>query len=261
MIVSSQDSVCLSGVTNEASSHTARAKSGRRFLATASISAMAMMLSHTAQTQLPTGCTPNMPVAEDTVTCLGTITETIATTVDDLTIVVGDGTMPTTVTTTVGDGINVNATGGQSITVAAGSSVVGASDGINVNNGSGALTLNLAGDVTGLNGDGIYAFNGGEGNYAFNGGGGNTLVTTADVTVTGNYGTAIDVENNYYAVDLTVNTAAGTISGYSGIYAENDGTGNTLVTTADVTATGNYGLALRVENDDYAGDLLSLIHI
>ncbi len=111
---------------------------------------------------------------------------------------------------TTGNGIyarNSSAGTALSVTTAAGTTgVSGSSNGINARNyGTGALTITANGDVTGTTGFGIYARN---------------------LNVTG-------------GANVTVTTAAGTaVSGTTGIFALNFGTGALTVTAnGDVTGT------------------------
>ncbi|WP_432201869.1 hypothetical protein ACRAQ7_07125 [Erythrobacter sp. W53] len=99
--------------------------------------------------------------------------------------------------------------------------------------------------------------NSGTGTYvsgidAFNGGTGSTVVTTANVSSENGFG--VGVSNGFDATDLTINTAAGAVSGGTdGVSATNNGTGATTITTADVTGTAGYGIYAR--NAGTAGDL------
>ncbi len=107
----------------------------------------------------------------------------------------------------------------------------------------------LAGEVTGA-GSGISAVNAGTG-Y--------TLITTAGVTGASNLGNGIDAYNGYGTVDLTIDTSAGAVSGgQRGIYARNEGTGDTTITTADVTSgdgSGEGGDGIDASNGLSAGAL------
>lgn len=124
-----------------------------------------------------------------------------------------------------------------------------AADGINVRDdgeiGNGAdITINTTlGTVTGAQ-DGIEAFNFATGDLS---------ITTGNVD--GEAGNGIDAINQGAGTgNLTVDTTAGAVSGLvSGIYADNNGTGNMAITTADVTGTSEDGI--NVENDIGTGDL------
>jgi len=154
-----------------------------------------------------------------------------------------------------------------SVTTAAGTMVSGGLDGIVANNfGHGATTVTANGNVTGTTGNGISAFNsatttdltvttaagttvsaggygigGGYGIIAINAGTGATTVTVnGNVNSRGtvaSYG--ISARNYATSTTLTVTTAAGTtVSGNSGIYAVNRGTGATTITVSgNVTGT------------------------
>ncbi|WP_379552352.1 hypothetical protein [Qipengyuania sp. DGS5-3] len=140
-------------------------------------------------------------------------------------------------------------------------------------NNSAGLTSIITGDVTSVDDAAITVTtsgtdlivdtsagavtNSGTGTYvsgidAFNGGTGSTVVTTANVS--SENGFAVGVSNGFDATDLTINTAAGAVSGGTdGVSATNNGTGATTITTADVTGTAGYGIYAR--NAGTAGDL------
>jgi len=110
-----------------------------------------------------------------------------------------------------GDGLNVTSSTSLDIYQASGSSsIVGNDWGIYArNNGGGALSISAA-DVSGVNVDGIYAIN------SING------------------------------TDLTIDSSAGSVSGYiRGIWARNDGSGSLSITTADVTGSLSLGIYAR----------------
>ncbi|MCZ0734455.1 autotransporter domain-containing protein [Phreatobacter sp. AB_2022a] len=144
-----------------------------------------------------------------------------------------------------------------SVTVDTGGAITGY-HGISVSNSGGGLTSVTAGGVvTGLSGEGISVINGAaasgltvraatvtgatSGIVAYNNGTGATLVmASGQVTGTGRYG--IFASNAASAGDLTIDAAAVT-GGISGIYAENRGSGATLVTASgNVEGTQNYGI-------------------
>ena len=144
-----------------------------------------------------------------------------------------------------------------SVTVDTGGAIAGY-HGISASNSGGGLTSVTAGGlVTGTFGEGIAGVNGTaasgltlraatvvgatSGIVAYNNGTGATLVTASGlVTGTGRYG--IIASNAASAGDLTIDAAAVT-GGLSGIYAENRGTGATLVTASgNVEGTQAYGI-------------------
>ena len=263
----------------------ARTKLGRHFMATASVSVMSIMLSMTAQAQiLPAGCTPSPATAGDTVICEGTIDSSVRTNVDDITIVIGDGTVPTTVTESFGDAVNVTtseASGDISVTVMDGSTVTsdynspgsgpGGNSGIYVRNiGSGSTTVRAT-DSTGTH---LLGY-GGFGITTYGG----TLTVNQSVTSTGtaigdtggisvrNYGTGSTTINaadstgtnadGIYAfgasttTDLTVVSTGTATGGTNGIRAVNDGTGSTTVVAVDSVGTTRDGIYVR----NYGTDL------
>ncbi|KPP94422.1 autotransporter outer membrane beta-barrel domain-containing protein [Erythrobacter sp. HL-111] len=123
-------------------------------------------------------------------------------------------------------------TGGVTITTA---DVTGVTDGIDVRTDTGTTGVAIdstAGTVTG-GGDGI--------SVRSNAGTGAVSITAADVSA-GSIG--ILAENTATATDIIIDSAAGAISsGSTGISAENGGTGNTSITTADVTSTGDNAIS------------------
>ena len=147
------------------------------------------------------------------------------------------------------------------LTVTANGDVIGQESGIHVeNNGSGMLTVTANGDVTGgTEHKGISAENhgtdltlttgigttvsGGDGIRARNRGSGVlTVIANGDVIGKDEYGEGISADNS--GTDLTVTTAAGTtVKGvYSGISAQNQGSGALMVTAnGDVSGTGSLG--------------------
>jgi hypothetical protein len=164
--------------------------------------------------------------------------------------------------------VNLNATtgaGALTVNQAAGSSVLGSTDGIYAaNNGAGAMTITTAGSISGgaipvpgFNNAGVDAYNGptatgltinqtagtisgvNEDIWAYNAGTGATTITTAGTVTGGTNADGVTVANVGTASALTVNQTAGSISGFDGIDAENYGTGAMTITTAGtVTGTG-----------------------
>ncbi|MFA9441709.1 ESPR-type extended signal peptide-containing protein, partial [Uliginosibacterium sp. sgz301328] len=133
------------------------------------------------------------------------------------------------------------------VTQSAGS-ITGGGDGIHAeNHGTGATNISVAGSVVGT-GNGISAYNdenatdlnitqssgvitGGRGIDVSNGGTGATNISVAG-EVTSIYGTAIQAYNGATATDLTVTQTGGAITGATGIYADNQGTGATRISVA-----------------------------
>ncbi|MBV7259107.1 hypothetical protein [Erythrobacter crassostreae] len=94
----------------------------------------------------------------------------------------------------------------------------------------------------------------GSGIVANNLGTGYTRITAAGVTGSSNLGDGIQVTNDVDTTDLVIDSTAGpVIGGDNGIYARNDGTGDTSITTADVT--GERGNGIDAQNAASAGDL------
>ena len=159
---------------------------------------------------LPDGCVssdtnPNEAVAGDTVTCSRIVNQTIATTVDDITINIGDVATVATVNTGSGDGVNV-VTGNGPLTISmdnAGSSITGHANGIYARNDGTALTVTAA------------AVDGNIGIWAMNFGSDTTSITVTDVR--GKTGDAIRVEDSPASVRAAATiTVNGRLSGGSG---------------------------------------------
>jgi uncharacterized protein with beta-barrel porin domain len=127
------------------------------------------------------------------------------------------------------------------------------------NTGTGSTLIAATGAAAAATIDGIFAYNAASardltvtannvsgGAHGLNvrnlGIGATAVITTGTVAGTGAGSDGVDAYNDSSATDLTV--AANTVSGrYSGIVAENRGTGTTSVTaTGNVTGTANYGI-------------------
>ncbi|GMN03346.1 hypothetical protein [Erythrobacter sp. MTPC3] len=125
--------------------------------------------------------------------------------------------------------------GAQSI-MAAGDVISTSSDAIRANGSGASLSITTAALVSGETG-GIRAQNDGTGALTVN----VNEVTSAN-------GAAIRARNGSFSVpagtDLTV-TASGTVTGTAGIYANNGGTGDLSITTADVNATTSVAVSGR----------------
>lgn len=180
-----------------------------------------------------------------------------------------------------GQGVNASDRGaGDLIIDTTAGTVTGANYGIEaVNEVGGDLSITTAG-VIGITDDGINAQNrtgtgnlsidttagaviGGAGGInARNSGSGDTTITTADVTGENNVG--INVQNAVGTGNLTVDTTAGAVSGYeAGIDARNYGTGDTIITTANVTGTSlsgsiinTSGNGIEAAHEGSTGDLI-----
>jgi hypothetical protein len=105
------------------------------------------------------------------------------------------------------------------------------------NFGTGNTTVTTAGPVNVTTGNGIYAQTSG----------GNVTVTAGDVTSTGN--TAIIAQQADAAGAGSVDVTAGNVSGTTGIFANNIGTG-TLSVTANGTVTGTFAEGIKATGND-----------
>ena len=180
----------------------------------------------------PTSCTvmPMSPLAAGgTLTCVSAtpITETIATTVDGITIIIGNSDTPTTVETTSGGAINARIAGD------------GTGD-ININSEYGTLSGGR---------NGIFASNAGTGGIS---------ITTGSVTGRGSSegsGIYAQISNNGATSNIMINSSGGISTGYAGIFARNTGTGGIEIITAAVTSSGYYGIFGNIKNSDATGDI------
>lgn len=142
---------------------------------------------------------------------------------------------------------NTEANGG-AITIQADSSVVGALDGIGAyNDGAGDTTIVATANVTGTGRIGIAAsdwYDGPTGTGAI------TITTTAAVvgssTATDAAGIAAGIYNTANTKPVTINQDSGSVRGFTGILAENYGSGTTALNLRGVVAgTGSAGAGIQ----------------
>ena len=76
--------------------------------------------------------------------------------------------------------------------------------------------------------------------YVDNYGAASTVITTAGINTVN--AAAIEAHNNAASTSLTIDSTAGSLSGDTGIFAANAGTGAVSITTGDVTGTGYMGI-------------------
>ena len=171
--------------------------------------------------EFPTGCTvtPTSPLAAGgTLTCISEtpITEALATTVDGVSIIIGESGTQTTVMTASGDAL--------SATIANGTSAAG---NISINSEFGIISGGANGIVASMAGSGSIS------------------ITSAAVTGNANRGIDARLSNSGATGDLSI-TASGAVSGGSdGIYALNAGTGTTSITVASVSASAGSAILTR----------------
>ena len=169
--------------------------------------------------EFPTGCvvTPTTPLADGgTLTCISAapITEALATTVDGVSIIIGDSGTPTTVMTASGDAINASIAG----TSAAGD--------ISINSEFGTLS----GGANGIVATTAVA---------------QSLSLAAARSPETPTEALMRLSNSGATGDLSI-TASGAVSGGSdGIYALNAGTGTTSITVASVSASAGSAIRTR----------------
>ena len=177
------------------------------------------------------------------------------------------------------DGINAeNGSSATDLTIDSSAGSVTAQDNgiVARNNGTGETTITTA-DVDGEDGNGIDVINAaGSGDIDIdttagtvfgrysgivtqNQGDGATTIITADVDTGAGEGgprDGINAVNGISASDLIIDTSAGSVRSITrnGIVARNNGTGDTTITTADVT--GDFGYGVDARNASTAGDLI-----
>lgn len=202
-------------------------KSGLMLTGAAGAVALSLAASASAQVAMvPPECTitPSPLASGSTILCVSpTPIGPIDADVDDLTIVVGDPATPTTIQNGAGNAIFVRTMNGGVTIDTTNGNVAGYSGGIDVrNNGTGLLSL-TTGDVTATQFDGIAALS----------------YSTANTD------------------GVMVNTTAGTVAGGGrfGIFTRNNGSGDTVITTADVTSNGPSGV-YSTSGPDATGDTL-----
>ena len=182
----------------------------------------------------PTGCvvTPTPPLADGgTLTCISAtpITEAIATSVDGVTIIIGESATQTTVMTGVGvDALSASIAG---------------------DSAAGNISINTEfGTIFGT-ANGISATNAGTGGIS---------ITTADVTGTANRGIYASLSNSAATGDIMIDSSGGTVMGNTrGIFADNVGTGGISITTAaaSVSGTDADGIYASLNHSNALGDL------
>jgi hypothetical protein len=212
-----------------------RAVFSRRLLVGASVVAISALLPAVSYAQaVPVECTPGVAVASGTVECVAaspTIIGPISTTVDDLTLNVGDATTPTMVGNFAGVGITMVSTSGDLTLnqINSGSLILGSTTGVDMTSSGGNLTLTAEGTIAG-DGIGIIATNNGTGSMS---------LSVNDVN--GVAGTGI-VAVNLSGVDLTIAATGTVLGGFTGIIAINNGTGALTINAVDVTGTTYSGI-------------------
>ena len=178
----------------------------------------------------PTGCTVSLssPLADGgTLTCISAspITQELATSVDGVTIIIGNSSTPTTVMTSSGNAIYASIAGDSA---AAGSITINSEFGI-ISGGANGITASTAGT-------------------------GGISITTADVTGIAAYGISSQITNSAAASDIIINSSGGTVTGnYSSISARNAGTGGISITTANVNSANGSGIFANLSNEGASG--------
>jgi VCBS repeat-containing protein len=149
------------------------------------------------------------------------------------------------ITTTSGDALDFNASGGTSlaqakVTISTSGTLTGKAGGIAViQNGAGDITVSPTGDVTGLAGHGILAED------SATGSGNITITTTGKATGTGAntdgiLATNLNAANNG---NISVTASGGAVGGTYGIEAVTQGSGTiTLEADKTITGTAQYGI-------------------
>lgn len=232
---------------------------------------------------LPAGCTDgnnNIAEAGEVVTCLPPPSPigAISTTVDDLTINVGNAGTPTEVRNNGGTGANVVTSASASINIYnSGSDVSGSGRGIDVtaSGASGAVSTVSEGDVFGGTGEAVYMritnasnadditisvageIGGGSGGIdARHSGTGGVSVTTGNVSSVSDYAARILQFNSGNNGNVSF-SSTGLVLSTQGILARNDGSGDASVLANNITTTltNGRGVLLQSLNGTGSGDL------
>lgn len=236
-------------LTNGDKAHQNSRKRSKTFLVAASVGALAAALpggfglygGRVRAQALPVGCSDgNNNTAEngETVTCVTaapTVIPGVATTVDDITVVIGDAATPTTINNGAGNGLDLDGAGAQAVTINSGSSVTGSTVGVDVRitGGAGDLTIDSSGTIAG----GTIGVN------ARNDGTGSMIVTTGTVTATTSFG--LNLFNTFTSTGgFSLTTTGPVTAGSYGILANNSGLGAMIVDVAEVTSLNSDGIRL-----------------
>ncbi|WP_291483894.1 IPTL-CTERM sorting domain-containing protein [Acidovorax sp.] len=176
-------------------------------------------------------------------------------------VVTAPGKTVTATSTTNGTGIftGITEAGAGAITIQADSNVVGGLDGIGAfNDGAGDTTVVATANVTASSRSGIAAsdwYDGPTGTGAV------TITTTGAVlsngTVAGAAGLAAGIYNPANTKAVTVNESSGSVRGFSGIVAENYGSGATAVNVGGVVA-GTGGTGAGIQTSTKAGNAVAI---
>lgn len=218
--------------------------------------------------------------SSDTYTCSGTTTTPVSLSGSSLSLTAGS-TFQATFPATGSSPFSLVATGSDlGFTQLAGSSIYGAANASIVslqNNGIGSTIASINGTISGVGpGPYLYVFNGTNTqnltvalgtsgsisgiNSAFvvsNNGTGAATISTAG-SIGSSSGDALDVYNSGLTTDLTVNQTAGSItSAYTGILANNSGTGATIVNQTGGSITSTSGEGINATNSS-AGTTVSV---
>ena len=210
---------------------------GLMLAGSASALSLSLAASEAHAQALPAGCTsdgtiPGTAQAGDTVTCVAAAPaeiDPISTNVDDLTIVVGDATTPTTVNGGTMDAIRA-------------SNNVGDTGDLRVNSVNGAITAR----ATGI--------------WVYNRGLGNVDIETGDIDgLRGNGVSVFTLLDG--AAPVTIDTTAGSVFAQTaGVFVDNDGNSDLTITTGDLNGS-TYGVLIKnygdgsVNLDSSAGDI------
>ena len=199
----------------------------------------------------PTGCTvaPVSPLADGgTLTCISEtpITEAIATTVDGVTIVIGESDQQTTVMNASGDGLSASiasTSAAGNITINSEFGIIsGGANGIVASSaGTGSISITAAATTgSGTNADGIVA-------TLDNSNAAGNLSITATGAVSGSRHGISAIQNGSGTLTIDASTAGaigGTEEGDVGILATSDGTGAISVMNAGTGGTGSRSISI-----------------
>ena len=221
-------------------------------LAAASVSVLSVGMTSEASAQaVPPECTPTVALTGGTIVCVAPVPTEIGqilTRVDDLTVVVGDATTPTTVRNNtppptlaggnpIGVGIDIRGGGDLSLRILnAASSVYGAQHGVfaRVDSGGGTTSVYSEGSIVG-------AYSGVVGGHSGTG----SIVLNVD-RATGIQRSGISASLGGYGKDISISATGLVKGGIHGINVSHSGTGALVVDSVDVTGEDAYGVTLSL---------------
>ena len=224
----------------------------QKFLASASVGVITMIMAGSAHGQvLPGECAPNPLIDGGTATCVAPapiVIDPIETDTDNVTLNIGSPGTATTVVSGVGDAVQMTGSGNQTLNIInAGSLVRGRDNGadIQITNGIGNLTIINGGTVIGGN-SGIVANHNGTGDI---------FIRSTTATGFNNDGIHAEITNIVNTGNISIISEGDTSGGEYGIYVENEGLGDISVNANNATGTAEAGISAVNTNNIGTGDI------